>query len=180
MAINKIKETRRQENLKAGVFNNNYVRMQDLDVVIDEANAEIATNTTIISTLSGNLKEITVVLSSAEILNLFTTPVELIPAQGAGTIIEVVGGFVALDYGTAAYVSGGAVSIRDAGTTQSFMDINASVVQDTADVIQTLASFAPKVTENTAVEVTNDTGAFTTGDGELKIKLIYRVHATGL
>lgn len=289
MAINRIKETNRQDNLKPGVWNNNFVRIQDLNEVItsienwgefiplagtevgspvtgdiefsgydvgiikenpdsktkvwieddgsgtqtffehtdkinsndistisinplsigilgskyyganytdntyvqkkyvDEANADIAVNAAAIAsldssvtTLVSNLKEITVTLSSAEVLALYATPIELIPAQGAGTIIEVVGGFVALDYGTTAFADGGALKIRDAGTTESFTDLNASVVNAVADTIATLVSFAPKVTQNTAVEITNATGAFTTGDGELIIKLIYRVHNTGL
>ena len=39
--INKIQKTNRQSNLNPGVWENNYVRIQDLDKVIDEANAEI-------------------------------------------------------------------------------------------------------------------------------------------
>jgi len=38
---NKIQQTNRQENLKPGVFENNYVRIQDLNKVIDEFNSEI-------------------------------------------------------------------------------------------------------------------------------------------
>ena len=34
------------------------------------------------------IQETSVVITSAEMLNLFTTPKEIIPAQGAGTIIE--------------------------------------------------------------------------------------------
>lgn len=40
--INKIQKTNRQSNLNPGVWENNYVRIQDLDKVIDEANADIA------------------------------------------------------------------------------------------------------------------------------------------
>lgn len=40
--INKIQKTNRQSNLNPGVWENNYVRIQDLDKVIDEANATIA------------------------------------------------------------------------------------------------------------------------------------------
>jgi hypothetical protein len=40
--INKIQQTNRQDNLKPGVFENNFVRIQDLHKVIDEANADIA------------------------------------------------------------------------------------------------------------------------------------------
>jgi hypothetical protein len=38
---NKIQQTNRQENLKPGVFENNYARIQDLNKVVDEFNAEI-------------------------------------------------------------------------------------------------------------------------------------------
>jgi hypothetical protein len=39
--INKIQQTNRQSNLNPGVWENNYVRIQDLDKVINEVNAEI-------------------------------------------------------------------------------------------------------------------------------------------
>ena len=46
-------------------------------------------------------QSVTVAVSSADILSLFTTPKEIIPAPGAGKYIQVLAGYVLLDVGTA-------------------------------------------------------------------------------
>jgi len=48
----------------------------------------------------------TVTLTSAQILNLATTPITLIPAQGAGTIIQPIAGAVTYFYNTTPYTPG--------------------------------------------------------------------------
>ena len=53
------------------------------------------------------IKVVTVNVSSAEILSLFTTPIEIIPAPGANKFIRIIGGNIYNKFNTTAYASGG-------------------------------------------------------------------------
>jgi hypothetical protein len=47
----------------------------------------------------------TVTLTSAQLKALNTTPVQIIPAPGAGKVIALLGGFAQYNFGTVAYTS---------------------------------------------------------------------------
>ena len=121
-------------------------------------------------------QSVTVAVSSADILSLFTTPKEIIPAPGAGKYIQVLAGYVLLDVGTAysdtttqlVYGTGQVV----AGTITSFL--NAAV--DT--IFNFSASGSARVAlsqyENSNIEYTALAADPTGGTGTISINIIYR------
>lgn len=60
---------------------------------------------------SGVVQSVTRTLTSAEILALHTTPIELIPAQGANTTILPLSFIFNLNYGTTPYTVSGALEV---------------------------------------------------------------------
>jgi hypothetical protein len=59
----------------------------------------------------GSVNTIKVSLTSADILALFTTPFTLIPAQGAGTLINVLKVWYKYNFNTTAYTGGGSLTV---------------------------------------------------------------------
>lgn len=131
------------------------------------------------------LKIATVTLSSAEILALYTTPKTLIAAPGAGKIIIPETIILYLDYGTATYTAGGVVRVSFNGETTQLLGtttMEANLVEKTADTV-VIGNFIPISTTptditvgiNKALEITNNTANFTTGDSIIKVFIKYRI-----
>jgi hypothetical protein len=59
----------------------------------------------VLRALGGGVYSISRVLTSAEILNSFTTPIELFPAQGVGTTIELISSSGYCTFNTTAYTT---------------------------------------------------------------------------
>jgi len=127
-------------------------------------------------------------LTTAQMLDLQDTPITLIAAQGANTIIEVVSAIFTYDYATAAFT----VSNADDDMTIEYADgtdidiVEATGFIDQADdemryMLTGLATDADLGGAiNQAVRITNaGTAEFTNGGGEVDIRLIYRVFSTG-
>lgn len=109
-------------------------------------------------------------LSSAQILSLNSTPVELLPAPGAGKVISVAKVVAVFTYGTATYVSAGNLNVvQGANNIVQF----GGLITNTADVIKDSAPSSATVLENTALDVTVTVGDPTTGDGTLDFEIFY-------
>lgn len=130
--------------------------------------------------VTGRVYEKEVKLTSAEILALYTTPKELVPAPGAGKVIELMSAVLFLDYGTATYASNGdlTINLHTTGTALSDTIDAADLIQQAADayrVVQVLsADVALKANE--AIELRCATGNPDTGDSTLTVKVMYRIH----
>jgi hypothetical protein len=129
----------------------------------------------------------TVELSSANLLAL-TTPITLVAAQGADTVIEFVSALLIHDAGTA-YVEPSApddmVIQYDTGTDASASIDATGFLTVTSDEIRlvpsTLALSVDLVPEkNKAIEIINTGSDYTTGTGTMTVKVTYRVHTLGL
>lgn len=128
----------------------------------------------------GILKAAQVTLTTAQLLALHTTPVSLIPAQGAGTVIEIVSIHAKLVFNSVAYTGSNALEIRYT---------NGSGAKASADIASTFINSASgtnynlsKSTGTSIIPVANaaivaavptaDPGA---GNSPMVLTILYRV-----
>jgi hypothetical protein len=143
---------------------------------------------------SGNLDPSTIqfastTLTAAQMNTVYTTPISLIPAQGAGTLIEVQSCVVDAKYGSAAFTSGGTITIGY-GATQSTVAASTAAATIASTFLTTFSASqsilvagtypvtANSLSLNTPVSITNGSGVFATGTGATVIvDCAYRVHS---
>lgn len=132
------------------------------------------------------LKEVS--LTKANILAMNATPVSVVAAPGAGFVLEFLGAVLIYDFATAGYGGGGDVTIRygGGGTTLSTTVTAANSFGAAADRIANIKMLDTAggvlLTANTALVITNATGAFTDApsNGVGRLKIHYAIHKTGL
>ena len=140
--------------------------------------------------ITGNLQVDSVDLTNAEIKDLADTPVELVAAQGVGTLIEFVGAIFILDYGTNVlvesadnlvieYDGGDAAAVSEVIEMTGFIDQSADTITNaipTKDVIDAAADIVNKnlALFNNGGDFTGNAGADTT----MTVLISYRVHST--
>lgn len=126
-----------------------------------------------------------VVLTNTQILNMFTTAVQLLPPPGAGYFYNILKATVINENLGTAYAAGGAITIGY-GTTpiQGLSGTIANTFLTTPTVTQViqlagvnLASTTEAQFDNAGIFINNASGAFTTGAGTLKCSLVYTVEA---
>lgn len=124
--------------------------------------------------ISSNMKRTDTDISSAQILAGFTTPVQVVPAQGANKIIVPIALAIRNDFLTAAYAT---------NTTFTFTIGGVSVFGNITDVLTAAADQLRVLTIPTLTTTTSfinlpmmwqvSTGNPTAGAGDLKISIIY-------
>jgi hypothetical protein len=117
-------------------------------------------------------------ISSAQILDMYNTPVELVPSPGAGKVIDIISITLSLTAGTQ-YAAGGNTYFYYAGTTIQVVDpITASIVVNSA-TSATAKRVAASNTLTTGIDkgvvITNIGAVHTTGTGTLKCFVLYRI-----
>jgi hypothetical protein len=140
---------------------------------------------------SDNLNIVTVAITNAQMLTLRASPVTLVTAQGAGTVVELVGGMLFLDASGAVYTESTdnlAIRYVDGSGIQVSQDIESTGFVTVADEMAT-SVLAKKDAIATDAQCVNQVLVLhNTGDGELgggnaanemTCKISYRVHATG-
>lgn len=124
------------------------------------------------------------VISSAQIKTMYTTPVLVIPAPGAGKIIVIDSISATYLYLTAQYTGGGAIGLERgavaalagpaASSTLAAATFNAYTASNnfvlTPDNTDTLANSA-----NLGIYISNDTAVFATGAGSLLLNVNYHI-----
>lgn len=125
-------------------------------------------------------------ITAAEMLALRATPKELVAAPGSGYVLEFVSAVFIYDYAAAFTETDDNLAIRytdGSGTIVSLTLETTGLLDATADKISSISPLAtdPLLTANAALVLHN------TGNGELggtgspcRVKVTYRVHATGL
>lgn len=124
------------------------------------------------------VQTITVPLTSAQLLGMNATPVELIPAPGAGKVIIIDNVLFTMTRTSTAYASGGTIVLNYAtGPVAAINTIAASVLTTAgAAVTQTVRDgIDAAAVANDAIVITNGSGAFTTGTGTASVNIKYRI-----
>jgi hypothetical protein len=126
-----------------------------------------------------------IAITSTEMLALNATPKTLVAAPGAGYVTEFISALLILDYVSAAYANNGILGVYEtnaAGEVQSdTVDLATFLAQvaDTMVLLQALSADTPMLA-NKALVLTMATGESITGDSPVRVKIAYRIHATGL
>ncbi len=134
------------------------------------------------------LQYVRVSMTAAQWNGMYAAPVQLIPAPGANKIIVLAEAVMSMTFVSAAYAAGGIVAIQYDNTVHGAGSIasNTEAAVDFFAASSTTYQFTPisgstfgastfAVTVNKGLFLSNQTGAFTTGDGTWKIDLWYRV-----
>jgi hypothetical protein len=119
-------------------------------------------------------------IATADVLTLNSTPIELVAAQGAGKVIEILSATVKIVYVSAAYAANTNLQLLTSGATDAQFD-NDKLLVATVSTHRRMTGLEPtaatdtQLLENAAVNVTVETGDPTTGDSDIEIFVTYRV-----
>lgn len=161
---------------------------------IDRAAGTITTTAAAVTTVANDsitsakmdpllLKYASVAISAAAFNGMYTTPVELVAAQGANTLLVLDRVQLVMTYGAAAFAAGGVAAVQydttanGAGIIAS-TTLAAAVFQDTASTVWNFNAgvvdqpFTTAVNKN--LSLSNVTGVFTTGDSTIVAHTWYR------
>jgi len=127
-------------------------------------------------------------LTAANIVAMNTTPVEVVPAPGAGYVLEFISAALIYDYDTATYTGGGDVTLEYSGgaavsTTVAAANSFGAAGDKIFSMAKLNAAGGYTLPVNTGIDITNATGVFVnpgTAAGVGRLQISYRVHATGL
>ena len=127
-------------------------------------------------------------ISAANIVAMFTTPVEVVAAPGAGKALQFVDAVLVYDYDTAAYTGGGDITLEYSGGAAVSSTIAAANGFGAAgDKVFSMANLDAAggytMPVNTGIDITNATGVFVAPTGAAgvgRLKVTYRVVTTGL
>jgi hypothetical protein len=131
---------------------------------------------------NGILKTVSVTIPTAQVLTLNATPVTIIPAQGAGTYIEVISATAQMTYLGTAYTTNGIMRLLTTGavigqcswTANGFLFGTATRMVSGAMTTSTLVGDT-QLLANAAVVAQVDTGNPAAGTADIVIKVTYRV-----
>ena len=111
-----------------------------------------------------------VTVTSAEILDAYDTPVELIPAPPAGFYIDPISIVYRFDYNTTPYATNTSGKIQLGGSTVvNLIDLTES------DSIVRKKSYSSPIELSSAMNFTVDSGNPTAGDSDLIIYITYQI-----
>lgn len=122
-----------------------------------------------------NLFSTTVTISSAQLLSSFTTPIQLVPAQGAGNVIIPVQIVMSLTFGGTGYTGNTTTQIQLNGTNVASVSGfigNTSNTFINLDLPQVALGSA---SGNVPLNFTTQTGNPSAGNGTLKVFVLYRL-----
>ncbi|KKM61691.1 hypothetical protein LCGC14_1529200 [marine sediment metagenome] len=165
------------------------VAYSSVGVAFTSYNMEITINTYGDVDLNGSKLNATVMtLTTAQVNALRATPIIIVPAQGANTIIKLVSAMITYDYASAAFTVGADEDfvIEYADGTDTTASIESTAFLDQADdevryYPNSLAAGADlEASINQGLQIFNTgTGETADGGGEVDIRITYRVYATG-
>lgn len=125
-----------------------------------------------------------VAITSAQILAMRASHVELVPAPGAGKVLQFLGATIIYDFATAYTESAANLVVENAtGTDMSEILEATGFIDASADAIRHMvpAILGPVILANEGLYLKNNGAAeYTGGTSVLRVKVQYCVHTTGL
>ena len=118
-------------------------------------------------------------IESADVLQLNSTPLTIVAAQGVGTVIQVISASVKIDFNTTPYATNIQLQIISSGSvkaqhSQNVLDASVSTVRFLAEQAATVATDT-QLLENADLQVAVRTGNPTAGDSDITIYVTYRI-----
>ncbi len=134
---------------------------------------------TLVTTGIGEIATVKVSIPTASVLTLNGTPVQILPAPGAGSYYQIIAYSAILKPGTVTYTTNTGLRLysHTNGIGAPLVTDNATLAftHSTSDQVQDGAISAAKVTENDAVDIAVATGNPAAGDSDLEIEVSYIV-----
>jgi len=126
------------------------------------------------------VKHATVSISSAEVLNIFTTPKVIVPAPGVGKFIGLISIHGSLDYGGVAYATNGNLFFRYNNGGQSINSAGWNIFQTQDKVFRFTLTGTPagenqSVLENQPITLSDFAGNPVAGNSPLKVFITYQI-----
>ena len=125
----------------------------------------------------GKVYEDEILITTAEILALYTTPKVLVAAPGAGKVLQFISAVGFLDFNTAAYTTRGILTVKCHTTAVSDPCAAAALVQQADDCYEEINKLSTEVelVVNKPLNLYCDTGNPVVGDSPIRMKVMYRV-----
>lgn len=127
----------------------------------------------------GILQAVQITLTSAQILALNTTPITLVAAQGAGTIIDIETITASLVFGTIAYTGAHNIEVRftNGSGAKAATDIGSTFLDSSASALDQVGGVTSEVTPvaNAAIVLSVPTANPAAGDSTIRLTCFYRV-----
>ncbi len=121
----------------------------------------------------------TITCTTAEVLALFASPKALVPAPGAGKVVDLISAGLFLDYAAATYDTQGVLTIQTTttGTAQSDAVAAAAFLFATADKYEgvQVLSAERQLDVNEGLSLSCGTANPATGDSPITVKVSYRI-----
>jgi hypothetical protein len=118
-------------------------------------------------------------IATADVLQLNTTPIEIVAAPGAGYAIEVISASMKMVYNSATYATNTSLELLTAGATNSqtstVIKNSASTIRRFADATTLASATATQLVDNAALNVTVASGDPTAGDSDITVYVTYRI-----
>tara|TARA_R110000765_G_scaffold13590_3_gene40646 strand:+ start:6337 stop:6858 length:522 start_codon:yes stop_codon:yes gene_type:complete len=161
-----------------------YPLIADLDkddyvLITDKENALQTKNVSIeqMQTFFGiNTNAASVTVSAAELLTSFSAPVEIIPAPGAGKVIDILSIIIYYNPGTTVFDFSGFLNLKI--DTVSFAQIADSTPNTATDLIKHYQVLTGNVAQNTALKLVAASNP-TQGNGKIYFNIMYRTLVVG-
>ena len=126
------------------------------------------------------IKSASLTIASADVLQLNSTPLTIVAAQGVGTAIEVISASVKIDFNTTAYATNTTLQLISPGGATLVQATTTTVLAVTQNTHTGFIRTAPiasggSIFENTELTVNVFNGNPTAGDSDITVYVLYRV-----